>query len=189
MALSFVKRRRSSPTHNTPQYGFSIIELMVAVGILAILSTLAGPSFVEAIRRYKISAAADELNSQIQLARAEAIRRGFPILLSRTTGCTNQLIDNNDWSCGWEIVVDSNRNGSKNANEQILQTYSMPNDFGLMHPGLGSVLQVNVWGQAQGVGQRFVFTPPEGVSGAATTTLCMNSGGRIRTIKGDATCN
>lgn len=169
--------------------GFSIIELMVAVSILAVLSSLAGPSFVDAIRRYKINAATDELTANIQLARAEAIRRGFPVLLSRTTGCTNTQIDSNDWSCGWEVVVDTNRNGVKNAAEQVLQTYAVPDGYGLMHTGLGAVLVVNVWGQAQGVGQNFVFTPPEGVAGSSTTTLCITSGGRIRTIKGDAGCN
>nr|WP_315465096.1 GspH/FimT family pseudopilin [uncultured Rhodoferax sp.] len=183
------KRQQTTFSCIRLQGGFSIIELMVVIAILAVLSSLAGPSFIEAIRQYKIKAAADELTSQIQLARSEAIRRGFPVLLSRTTGCSNQLIDTDDWSCGWEVVVDSNRNGAKNASEQVLQTFLLPDGFGLVRPGLGSVLQINVWGQAQGAGQKFVFTPPEGVSGRATTTLCINSGGRIRVIKGDASCS
>jgi type IV fimbrial biogenesis protein FimT len=169
--------------------GFTLIEVMVSVAILAILAALAAPSFGDSIKKYRIKAIREDLMSSIQLARSEAIRRGIPVILVRTTVCSNTLIDANDWSCGWEIFVDANLNGSKSAGDLVIQTSEVPIGYGLMHTGLGSSLQVNVWGQAQGVGQKFVVTPPEGVSGSSTTTVCINSGGRIRKLIGDATCS
>lgn len=168
--------------------GFSLIEVMVVVAIIAILGGLAAPEFAASIKRYRVNALSEELIGSIQLARSEAIRRGFPVLMVRTTGCGATLVDANDWSCGWEIVVDTNSNGAKTTGEPVLQVFSVVSSYGVMHPGLGDVMQLNVWGQAQGVGQRFVLTPPEGVSGTATTTLCLNAGGRIRKLVGDATC-
>lgn len=167
--------------------GFSLIELMVVMAILGVLAVLAGPSFVDAIKRYKINSISNELTSSMQLARVESIRRHVPVLLSRRTGCSNTLIDINDWSCGWEIVVDTNSNSAKNANEPVLQVTEVPTGFGVMHTGLGAVMTFNVWGQA-GVGQKFVITPSEGLSGTTTTTLCMNSGGRIKKLPGEVAC-
>lgn len=167
--------------------GFSLIELMVSVAILAVLATLGGPSFVDALKRYKINALRDELIGSIQLARTEAIKRGTLVWLSRVN-CSANASDSDDWSCGWEIVADSNASGTKTSSDLIVQTTTFPTGYALMHTGLGSSLQFNVWGQAQGVGQKFVLTPMEGVSGASTTTICINSGGRIRKLTGDATC-
>lgn len=165
-----------------------MVEVLVVVAVVAGLASLAAPSFTDSIRRSQVNSVQQEFNASFQLARSEAIRRGFPVLLARTTACGVALIDTDDWSCGWQIVVDTNRNGVNNAGEPVLQVTTLPNGYGVMHPGLGSVIQLNVWGQAQGVGQRLVITPPEGVSGSSTTTVCINSGGRIRKVPGEAIC-
>lgn len=168
--------------------GFTLVEVLVVVAVLAGLASLAAPSFTESIRRSRINSIQQELNASFQLARSEAIRRGFPILLARTIGCGAVLLDADDWSCGWQIIVDANRNGAVNAGEPVLQVTTIPDGYGVMHTGLGSLIQLNVWGQAQGVGQRLVITPPEGVSGLSTTTVCINSGGRVRKVSGEALC-
>lgn len=185
MGSSKIKVRSTSSPRNL---GFTLIEVLVSLIILGILASLAAPSFTQSIRRYRVNAIREELTASIQWARSEAIRRNLPILLVRTTGCGADLLDSNDWSCGWEAVVDSNSNGAKNAGELVVQTTVIPIGYGVMHTNLGSVLQFNIWGQAQGVGQIFVITPPEGVSGSSTTTLCINSGGRIRKLIGEASC-
>lgn len=170
--------------------GFTLVEVLVVVVILAGLASLAAPSFTESIQKSRINSIQQEFSASFQLARSEAIRRGFPVLLARTTGCGVALIGTDDWSCGWQIVVDTNRNGVNNAGEPVLQVTTIPDNYGVVHTGLGSVIQLNVWGQAQGVGQRLVITPPPpgGVSSPSTTTVCINSGGRIRKLSGEALC-
>lgn len=56
--------------------GFSLIELMVAVAILAILLALAVPSFQDMIQQNRVRTAAADLNDSLNLARSEAIKRG-----------------------------------------------------------------------------------------------------------------
>lgn len=181
---------QSPPSFPTPPrlHGFSIVELLVALAILALLATLAGPGFVSALNRYKIGAMRDELIASMQLAKAEALRRGIPVYLLRTTGCGNPINSADDWSCGWEVFVDSNDNGNKNAGEPVLQVVTVPHGFAIVHTGLGSKLKFDLWGMT-GVGHAFVLAPPEGPSSATAATLCINRGERIRQVEGAAKCS
>jgi type IV fimbrial biogenesis protein FimT len=177
-----------SQSKNQRGTGFTLIEVMVSLAILAILAALAAPNFSASIKKYRINAIRDDFTGSIHLARSEAIRRSVPVILTRTTGCSATLVDVNDWSCGWEIVVDANSNGSKSVGELVLQTTNVPDGYGVMHPGKGASLSINVWGQTSAAFGRFVLTPPEGVSGKTTTTVCINSGGRVRSFQDAVTC-
>jgi type IV fimbrial biogenesis protein FimT len=57
-----------------PAAGFTLIELMVTIGIAAILLALALPSFTESIRSNRVSTATNQILATINLARAEALR-------------------------------------------------------------------------------------------------------------------
>lgn len=171
-----------------PPHGISLVETLVALATLAVLAALAGPGFVEAVNRYRIGAMRDELIASMQLAKAEALRRGTPVYLLRTTGCNNRITGPDDWSCGWEVFVDSNGNGSKNSGEPVLQMATIPLGFAIQHTGLGSKMKFEPWGIA-GVGHAFVLAPPEGPEARATATLCINSGDRIRQLQGAAACS
>jgi type IV fimbrial biogenesis protein FimT len=65
--------------------GFSIIELMIAVGIMALLVVMGLPSFTTYMQNSRIRAMADTFNSGIQAARAEAVRRNAPVEFVLTT--------------------------------------------------------------------------------------------------------
>lgn len=54
--------------------GFTIIELMVAVAIVAILATLAGPSMSELIERRRLASQTEAITDLLQLARSESIK-------------------------------------------------------------------------------------------------------------------
>jgi type IV fimbrial biogenesis protein FimT len=172
--------------------GFSLIELMVVVAILGTLASLAGPSFSESIKSYRIAAVRDDLIASIQLARTEAVRRGVAVSLRRTETCAPATTV--DWNCGWEIFVDRNGNGTRNANaadaaldDTLLQVSTVPSGFDVVQRGGASSLTVNLWGQPPF--RRFIITPQVGgVSSPSTTTICINSGGRIRIIKRSTVC-
>lgn len=62
-------------TTNYQQQGFTFVELLVVIAIAAILATIAAPSFVDIKKNSRLSGAASEFQSIIQLARTEAITR------------------------------------------------------------------------------------------------------------------
>jgi type II secretion system protein H len=55
------------------QHGFTLIEMMVVVALVAILAALAMPSFTTMIANQRVSSAAQELQTLLQLARAEGV--------------------------------------------------------------------------------------------------------------------
>ncbi len=56
--------------------GFTLLELMIGLAVLAVLATLAVPSMGSALQRQRLRAAAEHLAADLNEARFEATRRG-----------------------------------------------------------------------------------------------------------------
>lgn len=55
--------------------GFSLIELMIVAGLIAVLASMAAPSIAAGMRRYSLITASQEVVSTIRLARHQAVGR------------------------------------------------------------------------------------------------------------------
>ena len=76
--------------------GFSLIELMIALAVSAILLALAAPGFTSFIRNSQIRTAAESVQTGLQLARSEAVKRNTLVqfVLSSVQGGGSRA----DWS-------------------------------------------------------------------------------------------
>jgi type IV fimbrial biogenesis protein FimT len=72
------------------QSGVSLIELMVAVAIVAIVIGLGLPSFTTWIQNTQIRTASEAILNGLQTARNESIRRNTPMQLKLNGGTTTQ---------------------------------------------------------------------------------------------------
>lgn len=76
--------------------GFTLVELMVVLAVLAVLLGVAVPSFQNIINRNRLTAVTNEIVAAIQLARVEAVRRNGRVVFcptadGATCGGTNWL--------------------------------------------------------------------------------------------------
>lgn len=105
--------------------GFTIVELMVAIAVAAILIAIAAPNFSDMIKANHVQSQARELYSQLNYARSEAVSRGANILFCHSNNTSSGTPScSGTWSDGWIICVDTNQNGSCDAGERLLRVYS-----------------------------------------------------------------
>ncbi|MGC4397348.1 GspH/FimT family pseudopilin [Hydrogenophaga sp. T2] len=105
-----------------PQRGFTLIELMVGITILAILLAIAVPSFRGSMASSRVTSSTNEIVSALALARSEAIRRGTRISVCKSTNGTGCAAAGG-WEQGWIVFVDTNRPGGDaavNAGDVVL---------------------------------------------------------------------
>lgn len=175
------------------RYGFTLIEVMVSLAILAVLASLAAPNFSESIKRYRVNAVRDDLMASVQQARSEAIRRGASVsLIRRTASCGTVPADNSDWGSGWLLAPGTACVADTAAT--FIQLTSIPVGYRVAHTASDTTLYPNSqltfdrWGQTSPAGTHtFTISPPEGDSSTATRSICMSIGGRVKDIKGN-TC-
>ncbi len=75
--------------------GFTLIELIVSIAILAILLSLAAPAFTSFIASQRLKTAASNLQSFLLTARSEALKRNANVTLAP--------IQAGQWNTGWTI--------------------------------------------------------------------------------------
>ncbi|HJV27137.1 MAG TPA: GspH/FimT family pseudopilin [Aromatoleum sp.] len=72
--------------------GFTLIEALVTISILAIITAIAAPSFEGAFANFRIRTSAEAIMSGLQLARIEALRRNQPVSFTLTTGTADWTV-------------------------------------------------------------------------------------------------
>ena len=87
---------RQNTAISARERGFTMTELMFAVGIVAILTAIAAPSLLSVIAVQRVKTAAFDLFSAASYARSEAIKRSAVVTISPRNGA---------FSNGYDLVV------------------------------------------------------------------------------------
>lgn len=106
--------------------GFSLLELMMAVAVLAILLGLGIPAFSSISTNNQVAAESGNLVSALTLARSEALKRGVRVSVCAAGGA-DTCAEDADWSNGWIVFEDDfGAAGEINDSDVPLQNWEAP---------------------------------------------------------------
>lgn len=170
--------------------GFTLLELLLVLGLLAGLATLALPSLSGFLLGRQLQSAAEALVADLRLARSEAIKRVSIVAVCASSdglSCAGAA----HWVEGWLVFVDRDGNRARDAGEELLRVQQRP--LGLA--SLGSTAPANdrpiisyqPTGWAKAATQTLLFTAR---GGALVRVVCISNQGRpVLRPQGQTACS
>jgi len=168
--------------------GFTLVELMVTLAVMAILATLAIPSMSSFFDKRRVIAAAEDLYSNLQQARSDSITRFTPVYLSlsdgnatagwqsgstwqygisQAAGC-DPTITNNISANACYLIIDNGDGATNAADDYVLQRYTN-NDYSDVTVTAVSDMEI-------------AFAPQRGTADPATITLQSANGLQMQLV-------
>mgnify|MGYP000252802508 CR=1 FL=1 len=177
------------------QSGFTLMELMIVVIVVGILTAIALPSFQSTIERRRLVGAADNLFSDLQYARSEAIKQNKEITFQFNTGadwCYG--IDDDGVGCdctagigasNCTVVGGEDADGNPVSVEKIVLASSFKD--------------VQLADATNDLGGTFTINPRQGMPddngglvlsiNGQFKTVCINAVGKMKDVSGVNSCN
>jgi type IV fimbrial biogenesis protein FimT len=152
--------------HGAKKRGFTLIELIVVIAILAVVAALGGPSFRDFIATQRIRNAASDLLADMMLARSEALRRN---------GLVTVRASNSSWTNGWTIV----------AGAETVKQRSLPASTLTVSPASGSSNEISFSATGRPVGDfRMGFTAANVTRDDQKRCVVSNSAAGMKIVRG-----
>lgn len=98
--------------------GFTLIELMTTLVVLAVVLAIAAPNLAVFVNNSRLRATQSELASALTLARSEATRRGAMVVVKAAAPVVDA-----EFSAGWLVFVDTNDNAQLDDGEAVVRNY------------------------------------------------------------------
>ncbi|WP_019531166.1 GspH/FimT family pseudopilin [Dasania marina] len=155
---------------NRKASGFTLIELMITISIVAILVAIAVPSMQNTLEKNSVSTSLSEFSSSLRLARAEAIKRSRFVVVCPSS---DQATCTGTWAEGWLVFEDvSGNNALDVGTDDIIRVHTaLSSDNTLLWSTKGSLAWSNGVASSVQYNSRGLITSAEG-----TFKICSRSG-------------
>lgn len=101
-----MSQRRTKGDARRQHAGFTLVELMITVAVVAIVAAVATPSLQALVANGRLNGGASELTAAMQIARSEAVRRNSRVTVCATDGSatlTTACNNSGTWT-NWAIL-------------------------------------------------------------------------------------
>jgi type IV fimbrial biogenesis protein FimT len=168
---------RAMPTLPRPAAGLTLLELLIAVALVAVLAAVAVPRFVAAREAVHASAAHQALLASLMAASAHAASTGAHVVLcpGDAAGCRST----HDWSGGWIVFADIDDDRVRDPGDTLV---SRTPALGARARLRSTVGRTRIVFQPDGAaaGSNVTFTLCDGRGTARAQSLVMNNAGGLR---------
>ena len=113
----------ANPCSLRASLGFTLLEALVVVALLAILVAMGAPAMSALRQRHQLQAQAEGFLDSLVLARSEALRRQQRVTLcprAQTGDCDAR----GDWQQGWVVFADGNDNALPEEGEAVIEIHA-----------------------------------------------------------------
>jgi len=163
---------------NTRQpQGFTALELIVTMTIVAILLTTGVPAIKNYTWNLRMKTAMDVLQTDLNLARGLAISYNTQTVICPVSG-SNECSGVSDWQNGWIVFTDLNGDQQKQTGEPLLKVAGDTELMTIQSSRSRSYLRFFPNGTAPGSNITITFCDQRGAAEAGT--ISVSNSGRIR---------
>jgi len=104
--------------------GFTLLELMTAITVMAVLLGIGVPAFQEMMNTNRLAAMTNEMVTALSVARNEAGKRGVAVTVCAATAALDACSGSASWDAGWIVYTDDTGTpGTVDADDTVLQAY------------------------------------------------------------------
>ena len=185
--------------------GFTLIELMITVAVLAILLGIATADYGPVVNNNRLVAAVNQLQGELGFARSSAASSSSSLTFCSSSDGAS-CSGNTNWESGWLIFTDADGDRAVDSDDRIIKVNSGLEGVSMRRAGFSfptGVIQFNSRGELMGnaaTSGSFIFCGPDSdesvargvvlqISGASRLMVDENSDNIVNNhAGGDVTC-
>lgn len=157
--------------------GFTLIEAIATLAILALALTLGLPAFSQTAQNYRVATALHLASTDLALARSTAIMRSTPIVVCPRIGY--RCRSDRNWSHGWMVFTDVDGNRQPDTPADIIRITDPPRHTALRIDSTRTFVRYQRDGRAAHSNQTIRACAGKQLAG----TVVINNLGRVRSAR------
>lgn len=176
------------PLHTLPHHmGFTLVELMVTVAVVAILLAIGAPQLQGFLFKQRVAADVDTLGAAMHLARSEALKRSgrvsvCPLPAGHADRCVSAATK--DWSNGWMVFINypsaaSGDNEYDSTRDTLLRVEQAVRSGSVMSNTDAIAVSFQANGLALGNAQTFTIQPANTTGDPSCKQVTLSAQGRL----------
>ena len=168
--------------------GFTLVEMMVTVALVAIVVAFGIPSMTEFSKNDRLTTNINTLIGHLSYARSEAVKQSVQVALcvSNNSNDPNPSCTGGNWEDGWIVYVDADGDDSFTAGEEVLRVQPALEGSNTLTPGGGIANQV-IYDYRGFAGVVGTFLLCDNRAGPHGKTVTITNTGRVR-AEGESPC-